>query len=510
MTAVDVQDLVDEPALRLVPRTSHCRTTGRGVRWVATTELPDPMPFLRGGELVMTTGLHERSDAEWRDVVSALARLPIAALCFGTGLVHREVPEVVVRTAEERGVPLVESPREVPFIQISRWVADQLFAERYRAVRTTVAVQDDLVRALLAGDDLGGLLRKLHARVRGGAVAVLGADGDVLAQHPEGAAGSTAVTGPVRFPVTVDGVVVAHVCAESSIHEAVLSFAANVLGLELARRQAELTGRRELLGHVVEDVVQQVISDREARQRLRRWHVPLDEPIHVVLATVAGSADRLRRLPWALAQLAERRDDRFPTAVVDGTAVLLVPERAELDRVTADLHRQLSTLDPQVGIGVSLARPGVRGLRIGHAEARQACDQGPGVRSVDPLSMTGLLLGSADLPLRDLAEAALDPLTRHDAEHRSDLVLTLRAYLAHDCSPSAAADALAVHRNGLRYRLRQIEELTARDLSRMPDRIELWFALAATGNDPGEQVSRGAGGGPSRPAGSRSSPRRSG
>ena len=44
------------------------------VRWVATSELLDPAPFLEGGEILLTTGLETRGwRREWDGYVSRLA-----------------------------------------------------------------------------------------------------------------------------------------------------------------------------------------------------------------------------------------------------------------------------------------------------------------------------------------------------------------------------------------------------------------------------------------------------
>jgi sugar diacid utilization regulator len=42
-----------------------------------------------------------------------------------------------------------------------------------------------------------------------------------------------------------------------------------------------------------------------------------------------------------------------------------------------------------------------------------------------------------------------------------------------------AAREVYCHRHTLRYRMRRVEELTGRDLSRAHDRIEFWLALRA-------------------------------
>ena len=77
--------------------------------------------------------------------------------------------------------------------------------------------------------------------------------------------------------------------------------------------------------------------------------------------------------------------------------------------------------------------------------------------------------------------------------HGTELVRTLRVFL--DCSGSwtKAAEAMFVHVNSLRYRMRRVEELTGRDLGSLADQAALLLALRladpgvlARGDDPPE------------------------
>lgn len=54
---------------------------------------------------------------------------------------------------------------------------------------------------------------------------------------------------------------------------------------------------------------------------------------------------------------------------------------------------------------------------------------------------------------------------------------TLERYLDSGCDARATAERLHLHRTSLYYRLGRIEELTGRDLSAGPDRLELHLAL---------------------------------
>ncbi|UNS95209.1 PucR family transcriptional regulator ligand-binding domain-containing protein [Streptomyces tubbatahanensis] len=484
--SVTVSDLLDESALGLRALTRHCRTGDRSISWVSTTELPDPLPFLRGGELVLSTGMLERKDAEWHRLAHRLAELPVAALCFGTGLVHRSVPHAVVEAAEEAGLALVSSPVEVPFVQISHWVAERIFAERYDAVRAAVTLQDELVRELTSGHGFRGLLRRLHRQLGAGALAVVDPAGLVLSRFPASSAWPDATQGRLvdeagtAVPVSVADVPVAWLCTRRPAEQReLLSFATSILGLEVARHQAVLTGRRELLGQLLEDVVHRTVSEGEARRRLSSYGISTEAHHAVVVARIVGDPDRLRTLPWTLRPLLEREGDRLPTALIDDTVTVLVPEGADAEASAHMVARHLAMVDRHVHVGVSEARRGVPGLRTGYFEARQGAQAGPGVHRASPLSITGLLMGNLELPLHDLGRAVLAPLLRYDEEHHAELTATLRTYLAHDCAPAATAEALTLHRNSLRYRLRLVEQLTGRDLGRLANRMELWLALSA-------------------------------
>src|SRR5918995_3100747 len=62
------------------------------VRWVHISELPDPTPWLSGGELLLTTGIQLESEERQREFVRLLHGRHLAGLGFGTGLNHDGLP----------------------------------------------------------------------------------------------------------------------------------------------------------------------------------------------------------------------------------------------------------------------------------------------------------------------------------------------------------------------------------------------------------------------------------
>ncbi|MFD0885323.1 PucR family transcriptional regulator ligand-binding domain-containing protein, partial [Streptosporangium algeriense] len=94
------------------------------VRWVHVGEVTDIAHLLRGGELVLTTGIALPDDQESLTAyVAELAAVGASGLIVELGRKFiRELPRSVVNAAEEHGLPLVTLARETPFVQITESV----------------------------------------------------------------------------------------------------------------------------------------------------------------------------------------------------------------------------------------------------------------------------------------------------------------------------------------------------------------------------------------------------
>ncbi len=91
-----------------------------------------------------------------------------------------------------------------------------------------------------------------------------------------------------------------------------------------------------------------------------------------------------------------------------------------------------------------------------------------------------LLAGSPEVVPVLVAET-VGPILAQPSQLADTLLETLAALLAHDGSPTHAAQALYCHRNTVIYRIKQIESITGRDLADAHDKFELSLGLLATG-----------------------------
>ena len=92
-----------------------------------------------------------------------------------------------------------------------------------------------------------------------------------------------------------------------------------------------------------------------------------------------------------------------------------------------------------------------------------------------PLRDAGPLLRRRRPAHPALREALADPQLRQ----------TLQAWVDHDLNVAAAARALCLHPNSVRYRLRRIAHLTGHDQHRITDLLELHSAARLLGQTPG-------------------------
>ncbi|HEY2205938.1 MAG TPA: PucR family transcriptional regulator [Pseudonocardia sp.] len=192
--ALAVRDLLADPALRLRVLAG---TAGLGseISWAHASELVDPTEFLRGGELMLITGVNlPAGEPARREYVRRLAGAGVAAIAFGTGMVTDRVPAELVDAAEEVGLPLLEVPRAVPFLAITRAVATAI-NRREQATKDRVSHAQRVLTAAALGRGAPGRGRAPVAavldelsRLTGGWAVLVGLGGRVLAAAPTTAA----------------------------------------------------------------------------------------------------------------------------------------------------------------------------------------------------------------------------------------------------------------------------------------------------------------------------------
>lgn len=468
----------------------------RPVRWVHSSDLADPTPFLSDGQVLLTTGtqFQGRGATSAAAYVERLTARGVAGLGFGTEVVRDGIPPELSAACRAHDLPLFEVPYRTPFIAVARANAEAIAAEAYARRSWALSAQRAIALAALRPDGLGATLAEL-ARQLGTWVGLFDGAGELMREHPGGkldADTSSALRGEVAAvlrrgaragsSLRIDGQPFTLQTLGRGGHlRGVIAIAAGELDQEgrgvvtaviamagLAFEQHQ--GLNRARGALRAGLVQSLLTDDPAlARRIARdaWGPLPSAPIVVALTDAAAArSDGLAELLELRAE--ERHGGLFFGRADDGVVVVLpANERHALDDAAERFGARIGVSDPT----------GYDRFAAAVEQARVARDRGTGpVTAFGAVAASGVLSAlGPDAPT--LAAAELAPLTAHDAAEGTRLIETLAAWLDHDCSHEVTAQALGVHRHTVRTRLAVAERLLGRDLGSFAVRAELWAAL---------------------------------
>ncbi len=509
------QSLLDELGLELA---SGASAAGAPVRWVHISELEDPTPWLSGGELILTTGIPLNSPAKQRAHVKLLADHNIAGLGFGTGFSHKKLPKALVEEARARDFPLFEVPYSTPFIAITEKAFARLVNEQYEVLQRGIAVQRRLERLVLEERGLEEIVATISSAV-GGTVAILNARGERLGGRAFRRALSADAAAAIRSEAlghTVDGhafvpshpsiagralahpvispgggapqawvVVVRDSGGLGDFERLILQQAVAVVALELMRRRVARETERRLAGDVLAGVLGGRLDPSELRRRLEPFGIGEEAAVLVFELDDPSAAEPA--LERALAA------DACPAVVAPHASagrelLCAVVDAADRDPVDLAADAKRALIKERGTVRAAASRPAPpENLRHSFHEARCALEatafangSEPEVASWRDLGAFTLLLSiQDDEAVRLYCDSVLGPLENGDDEYGGELLRSLEAFIEQNGQWERAARAVYCHRHTLRYRMRKVEDLTGRDLSRAHDRIEFWLALRA-------------------------------
>ncbi|WP_166908316.1 PucR family transcriptional regulator [Mycobacterium sp. DL440] len=463
------------------------------VRWVATSELADPGPFLEGGEILLTTGLETGAwHDQWDGYVHRLGDAGVAAVGFAVGLTHAETPAALAAACLRHQVNLFEVPRRTTFVAISRHVAHLLEEQESTATRESLQTQRKLISAAAKPDPAVAVITALAAAL----------DGATCLMNPDG----RVVTGPVgtrraEFPLdeVADDVkrLQAHglrsAAAQSnptlsvSVHPIGLSGRASAYLAALAPARAT-EGQRQavttavaLLGLIDE----QDRSRATTRQRLR------SRALELLAESDYRTAQLVLEVDHPPSELP--RHIRFLRATGDGSAI--ENAAAALDRrgILAGLYAgELCAVVEPARAEATGSRLAGEGLQVGVGNSVAPGDGGTGYRTA------GLALAQAtEVSGAVVWDRVIDngPLGLIDPENAaafaeswlrgldSEQLETLRCFLRHHGSRLKVAEELGLHRNTVRNRLAAIEAVLPGKLDDPQTRVSAWIALQSVPED---------------------------
>jgi purine catabolism regulator len=496
----------------------------RPIRWVHAGEVPNMASLLRGGELLLTTGMGiGPKAADQRRFVAELAARQIAALAIELGHTYTNaLPPALVAAAERHGLPLIELHAAVPFVAVTEAIHTEIVNHHYDLLRRAERLQERFTGLMLQGGGIPGVLALL-AEALANPVFLEAADGRLLyhaappdsvaEDDPVGAwsqAARDAATLGVTAPVpTGDGgaagrLLVLPVDAPLDAFAGLaVDRAAGIVALALLRTRQEdellARGRGDLLSELAAG---RLAPDRAAARAQAMGFADRGAtallPLVARLATRGGGAagaaaavEAARSWTPALRDLERDLAGLGAPALVgvdpgDGSllVVLALRDAAERAETATRAARTLHAVAPGAIVAVGAAGGWdavARGLREA-AESGAAADGLPAAAWHDA---TAMALDRLLWRWRDQDELAayvdrmLGPLIAHDARRKHQLMPTLEALCEHGGRKAETARALHLNRQALYDRIARLEDVLGTGVSDTRALLALHLAIQA-------------------------------
>lgn len=463
------------------------------IEWAHVSEMVDPTPWLRGGELLLLTGLLLPTDVEEiRDYVGRLRIAGVTALGISTGdsLAHSRIPPALIDAATAAGLPLLSIAEGTPLEKVVETVAAFAFEEQIASARMTARVQRALTRPIWQGAATDELL------------AVFEREFNVTAL----------ICSPAGSPLIAprDAQDQRHQSLAEHAVAAVANMTSTLYAMELGTERVEL--------HAVE-LEHQFVGAYVALTGAHPFASALRESLPLLVAAVSRAllppvAGDPHHLAWRVECARWVFASSVPDAEVDARLVAagyrdtLVRATTIVGDFAPDVGRNLARYYFENQCDVLLAHPrtgrvdclllnpvadlrvdqGVRGVAIALGLVTGQSSISRTVRSANAATRTPAFgaAPSHDQALQQLltavtvedraafVRAVLGELSRAGG----DLVETLRVYLDVLGAVEMTAARLDVHRHTVRHRLKRIAELAGRNPDDPRDRLLFALALA--------------------------------
>lgn len=463
-------------------------------------EVPDVLPWVKPGELLLTTGYPLRDNPEsLTELVINLDRRGLAALAIKLGRYIDTLPAAMIKAADERDFPVILLPDDVGFDDILNQVLTGILNRKSAALARAEAIHHALVGIVLAGGGLEEVAQETAALLEA-SVLVEDAEGRVLTRvGPWGESGEGSFLG---VPIVAGGAALGRLNAFRSDGDlqseavSVLERAATVAALAITRGQAVTAVESRYQSDLVRDLVEgRQLDPNRVLTQAKGFHwdlgrplvvcvIEYDEPVPLDADLGQSYADRLAAT-WS--RVIKRQDRSCAVVSFSGYAVALVGEQVDKELMTAMAGYARSELPgPPRSMSVGMSRPArdVSELPTAYLQARRAVAVGHragGPGSISHFNDLGVYRLLSLIPdsdeLHSYVAEVLGPLAGDESADSADLRETLLVLLETNLNVAQSARRLHFHYNTLRYRIGKLERLVGPFSDDPALRLNLLLAL---------------------------------
>src|SRR5579863_2788736 len=160
--SMKLSDVLALPSFSTAAVVAGLGSLDREIAWAHVVDMPDPMPWVQPGFLLLTTGYSwPQDEATQCRQITELAAAKIGAMVLAVPKFVDHFSPAAREAAERSGLPLIEVPFEVPFAQITEELHRAVTLEPYAIIERSEQIHRALTRVAARDTTLDDLAREL-------------------------------------------------------------------------------------------------------------------------------------------------------------------------------------------------------------------------------------------------------------------------------------------------------------------------------------------------------------
>lgn len=151
------------------------------IRFVNIMEVPEVTKWMKGGELLVTSGFAIKDSCEdRRRLIYDLAAKGVAAFGIKLGQYFLKIPDDMLEYADEVGLPLIELPHDRPYMDFMVPIFENLINDQFARLKKSEEIHNRMLELVLGENGLPSVCHALVELV-GNPVLIVYGNGDLIA-----------------------------------------------------------------------------------------------------------------------------------------------------------------------------------------------------------------------------------------------------------------------------------------------------------------------------------------
>ncbi|WP_455539333.1 PucR family transcriptional regulator [Terrisporobacter sp.] len=499
----------------------------KNVESITIIDSPDPFPWAKGGEIVLSSGYVFKSNYDdFSDILIKMQKSGIVALFIKVKRFFDKLPGEIIELANEINFPIVEVPLKMAFIDVINPTLSKIIHMQSECIKKSQEIHKTFTNLVINNDNTISIINELANIL----------DEDILYYdlHLEKSYYSNRID---KIPEDMEKLSLKEVL--NTYHNYSIGINKEVYGYIIYMKTKEedvkidyydalpqantaliLDTQKKISSMQIEDrhkneFVQDIIMNNikykeEVRKRAQMYGWDFSETTRLVLVVDIdnfkaqylklenkNSNDNLECVREKIIRNVIKimkyyfKDSVYAT-LSDSIVFLLKPQGCDLKFFNSQLNKccgeiRLSTLEKykySATIGIGEIKEDIMHMHKSYEEAQLAIKIGRVLYEKDStifynkLGIFKLLYSVYEnKDFNDFSTSYIGKIIEYDENHNSELLKTLTIILENDWNLKVAADVMFIHYNTMKYRYRKISSIINEDLNHSDVRLNLALAL---------------------------------